>query len=160
EPAPPPAPPAAPAPAPKPALPKPSDAAPAKAPTIAPIDRDLDAIRAAGTLNVLFTFNSTGYFLYRGETMGYEYELLSMFARDAKLRLKPIVVRDSRELFDRLDRGDGDLVAAQLAAPRGASGATSPAAPVAFTDPLYETAPVVVQRSPKGSEATPSVAKA
>jgi membrane-bound lytic murein transglycosylase F len=159
---PPPAQPAAPPPAatPKAALPKPSDAAPAKSPTIAPIDHDLDAIRTAGTLNVLFTFNSTGYFLYRGETMGYEYELLSLFARDAKLHLKPIVVRDSRELFDRLDRGDGDLVAAQLAAPAGASSASSPAAPVAFTDALYQTAPVVVQRSPKGSEVTPSVAKA
>jgi len=159
EPAPPPPPPPA-APAPKPVLPKPADAAPAKAPTIAPIARDLDAIRTAGTLDVLFTFNSTGYFLYRGETMGYEYELLSLFARDAKLRLKPIVVRDSRELYDRLDRGEGDLVAAQLAAAAGASSAASPAAPVAYTDPLYETAPVVVQRSLNGAATTPSVAKA
>jgi membrane-bound lytic murein transglycosylase F len=156
--APPPAPPAAPAP--KPVLPKPADAAPAKAPTIAPIARDLDAIRTAGTLNVLFTFNSTGYFLYRGETMGYEYELLSLFARDAKLRLKPVVVRDSGELYDRLDRGDGDLVAAQLAAAAGASSAASPASPVAYTVPLYETAPVLVQRSPAGSATTPSVARA
>jgi membrane-bound lytic murein transglycosylase F len=151
---------AAPAPVAKAVLPKPSDAAPAAAPVIAPVARDLDAVRTAGTLNVLFTFNSTGYFLYRGETMGYEYELLSLFARDAKLRLKPVVVRDSRELFDRLDRGDGDLVAAQLAAPAGATSAASAAAPVSFTDPLYETSPVLVQRSQSGSAATPSVAKA
>jgi membrane-bound lytic murein transglycosylase F len=140
--------------APSPQLPKPADAAPTKPPDVPPIARDLPEIAAAGTLRVLFTFNSTGYFLYRGETLGYEYELLTMFARDAKLRLEPVVVRDSRELFDRLNRGDGDVVAAQLSIP-----SSSPSIGVAVTDSLYETAPVVVQRSPSGGSATPTVAK-
>ncbi|HEV7486519.1 MAG TPA: transglycosylase SLT domain-containing protein [Thermoanaerobaculia bacterium] len=137
-----------------PQLPKPVEAAPVKAPDVAPVARDLPEIAAGGTLRVLFTFNSTGYFLYRGETLGYEYELLTMFARDAKLRLEPVVVRDSGELFDHLNRGDGDVVAAQLSIPSAAS----PVA-VAVTDSLYETAPVVVQRSPSGGTATPTVAK-
>ena len=137
-----------------PQLPKPADAAPVKAPDVAPIARDLPEIAAGGALRVLFTFNSTGYFLYRGETLGYEYELLSMFARDARLRIEPIVIRDSSELFDHLNRGDGDVVAAQLSIP-------SPSAPigVSVTNSLYETAPVVVQRSPSGGSATPTVAK-
>jgi len=137
-----------------PQLPKPVEAAPAKAPDVAPIARDLPEIAAGGALRVLFTFNSTGYFLYRGETLGYEYELLMMFARDSKLRLEPVVVRNSSELFDHLNRGDGDVVAAQLSIPS----ATSPVG-VAVTDSLYETAPVVVQRSPSGGTATPTVAK-
>jgi membrane-bound lytic murein transglycosylase F len=140
--------------APAPQLPKPADAAPAKAPDVAPIARDLPEIASAGTLRVLFTFNSTGYFLYRGDTLGYEYELLTMFARDAKLRLEPVVIRDSRELFDHLNRGDGDVVAAQLSIP-----SSSPSIGVSVTDSLYETAPVVVQRSPSGGSATPTVAK-
>jgi membrane-bound lytic murein transglycosylase F len=139
---------------PPPQLPKPADAAPAKAPDVAPIARDLPEIASAGTLRVLFTFNSTGYFLYRGDTLGYEYELLTMFARDAKLRLEPVVIRDSRELFDHLNRGDGDVVAAQLSIP-----SSSPSIGVSVTDSLYETAPVVVQRSPSGGSATPTVAK-
>jgi len=137
-----------------PQLPKPVDAAPAKAPDVAPVARDLPEIAARGTLRVLFTFNSTGYFLYRGETLGYEYELLTMFAHDAKLRLEPVVVRNSSELFDHLNRGDGDVVAAQLSIPSAASPVG-----VAVTDSLYETAPVVVQRSPSGGTATPTVAK-
>jgi len=137
-----------------PQLPKPVEAAPAKAPDVVPVARDLAEITTSGTLRVLFTFNSTGYFLYRGETLGYEYELLTMFARDSKLRLEPVVVRNSSELFDHLNRGDGDVVAAQLSIPS----ATSPVA-VAVTDSLYETAPVVVQRSPSGGTATPTVAK-
>lgn len=120
-------------------MPKPIEAAqpaPAKA---EPIARDLDAIRAEGTLRVLFTFNSTGYFVFRGETMGYEYELLSRFARDAKLRLEPVVVRDSSTLIDQLNRGDGDVIAAQLVAPGNES-------EVLATEGLYATAAVVVQR--------------
>src|SRR5689334_20484677 len=80
EPAPPPQ---APAPPPKPVVtntspvPKPLEAKQPKAPESPPIDRDLPAIAAAKTLKILFTFNSTGYFVYRGETMGYEYDLLN-----------------------------------------------------------------------------------
>src|SRR4051812_5395111 len=137
---------------PLPQLPKPAEAEPVKAPHIEPVARDLPQLN--GVLRVLFTYNSTGYFLYRGETLGYEYELLTMFARDAKLKLEPVVVRDSRELFDRLNGGDGDVVSAQLALPPA-----SPPSGVAVTDSLYETKPVVVQRSPSGGSATPTVAK-
>jgi membrane-bound lytic murein transglycosylase F len=71
--------------------------------------------------------------------MGYEYELLSLFARESNLRLKPVVSRDSKLLFEELNRGDGDVVAAQLVA--------SPTEQeVLMTDSLYETAPVLVQR--------------
>src|SRR5438132_5980371 len=79
-------------------VPKPLEGKPPERPKREPITRDLDAIREAGVLKAIFTFNSTGYFVYRGETMGYEYELLSLFAREAKLRLQPAVVRDSKLL--------------------------------------------------------------
>src|ERR1043165_2541392 len=72
-------------------VPKPMEAKRPKAPDMPPIDRALPAIAAAKTLKVLFTFNSTGYFIYRGETMGYEYDLLNQFAHDNGLRLAPVV---------------------------------------------------------------------
>ena len=132
------------------------EATPAKPPELPPVARDLPDIVADGKLRVLFTFNSTGYFLYRGDTLGYEYELLTAFARDAKIKLEPVVVRDSAELFDRLNKGDGDIVAAQLSVP-----AQSQPIGVAVTDSLYDTAPVVVQRTgPNAANTTPTVAKA
>jgi membrane-bound lytic murein transglycosylase F len=137
-----------------PQVPKPVDAAPVKAPVVAPVARDLPQIVSGGALRVLFTSNSTGYFLYRGETLGYEYELLTMFAHDSSLRLEPLVVRDSRELFDRLNRGEGDVVAAQLSVPSSSSSVG-----VAVTDSLYATAPVVVQRTGDDKAPTPTVAK-
>jgi membrane-bound lytic murein transglycosylase F len=133
-------------PAPPPAPPKRVESTPnpveAPAPAVPkspPIVRDLDAIREANTLKVLFTFNSTGYFVFRGETMGYEYELLSRFAAAQKLKLVPVVVRDSATLLESLNRGEGDVVAAQLVAPTNES-------EVLVTDGLYATAATVVQR--------------
>lgn len=139
----------------KPANPTTLEASAPRPPQREPVSRDLPAIQQDGLLRVLFTFNSTGYFIFRGETMGYEYELLTRFARDAKLKVVPIVVRDSKTLLERLNRGDGDIVAAQLVAAANQSD-------VHFTDPLYATSPVVVQRGHQ-SEArgmTPAVSTA
>ena len=122
-----------------PAKPKPLEGKPPATPDIAPVSRDLVNITAAKTLKVLFTFNSTGYFIYRGETLGYEYELLSRYAAESNLDLEPVVVRDSRTLFDRLNTGDGDVVAAQLVTSPNENG-------VALTSGIYATAPVLVQR--------------
>jgi membrane-bound lytic murein transglycosylase F len=139
------------------ALPDKPQPAESPAPTpnrIAPIARDLAQIADGGELAVLFTFNSTGYFMYRGETLGYEYELLEMFAKERHLHLKPVVVRDSRELYAMLDRGEGDVIAAQLVAGNDTS-------QIALTDSLYETAPMVVQRKGEAlTAASPTVRKA
>jgi membrane-bound lytic murein transglycosylase F len=137
------------------AVPKPTEAQPAKPPTTPPVARDLDAIRQSGELRVLFTFNSTGYFIYRGEVMGYEYDLLNLFAHELHLRLRPVVIRDSAQLFEKLNRGEGDVVAAQLAV--GAKPVD-----VAVTESLYSTSPVVVQRQNESPSAgtTPTVAAA
>ena len=124
-----------------PVVPKPLDTPPPATPALPPIDRDLPAIVAANMLKVLFTFNSTGYFIYRGETLGYEYELLSRYAAESKLKLRPVVVRDSSKLFDQLNAGDGDIVAAQLVFSPNENG-------VALTNGIYATAPVVIQHKP------------
>lgn len=71
--------------------------------------------------------------------MGYEYELLSRFAKSAGLRLVPVEVRDSSALFDRLNRGDGDIIAAGLVAPSNET-------QILASDGLYATAPAIVQR--------------
>ena len=126
---------------PPPAVPKALETPAPVIPKAEPVSRDLDAIDAGRTLRVLFTFNTTGYFVYRGETMGFEYELLSRFARERKLRLVPVVLRDSRTLYTRLNAGDGDIVAAQLVE-------TPNESEVKQTAGLYETKPVVVQRAP------------
>ena len=106
-----------------------------------PVSRDLDQIAASDTLVVLTTYNSTSYFVYRGEPMGYEYDLLKEFAEQRDLALKPVLVHNRDSIFYRLNQGDGDVAAARLVP------SANDTAHVAFTEALYETRPSVVQRT-------------
>jgi membrane-bound lytic murein transglycosylase F len=105
-----------------------------------PVDRDLAQIAEDGKLRVLFTYNSTGYFVYRGEVMGFEFRLLRAFAEEQGLELEPVVVRDRRELVRRLAAGEGDVIAARLL-----DREAERAGEVLATRPLYETPPTLVQ---------------
>jgi len=108
---------------------------------------DLEDIRKRDTLIVLAPYNSTTYFLYRGEAMGYEYELLRDFAKDAGVELRVVLVHDRDSMFTMLREGKGDIAAARLIPLPEDSGR------VAFTRELYRSEPVVVQRKGPVSEA-------
>src|ERR687894_1545945 len=79
-----------------------------------PIERDWEKIKERGTIVILAPYNSTTYFLYRGEPLGYEYELLQAFAREQGVALKMKVVTDRKSLYSMLNNGDGDLAASRL----------------------------------------------
>ncbi|MEL6616737.1 MAG: transporter substrate-binding domain-containing protein, partial [Bacteroidota bacterium] len=103
-----------------------------------PIERDLDDIVERDTIIALTSYNPTSYFVYRGERFGYEYELLRDFAEEADVVVAMRVVpKDS--LFYYLNRGYGDVVAARLFP------ADEDTTRFAYTVPLYETPPTVVQ---------------
>ncbi len=70
---------------------------------------DLDAIRKRRVLRVLLRNNAASYFLYRGELMGFEYELARAFADYHGLRLEVIVPPDPRELSGWLLQGRADI---------------------------------------------------
>ena len=82
----------------------------ANVPMAAPaVERDLAAVKGGGTLTVLTPYNSTSYFIYRGEPLGYEYELLQAFAREQGVELKMVVVADPKSLLPLLNSGEGDI---------------------------------------------------
>ena len=114
-----------------------------------PIQRDLLDILDRDTVDVLTSYNSTSYFLYRGEPMGFEFELLRDFAEDQGIVFRiRVVPRDS--LLYYLNAGLGDIAAARLVPVREDTLAFG------FTRPLYETQAVVVQQTaPFGSLADP-----
>ena len=109
-------------------------------PMVDPIDHDLAEIKKLGTLTVLAPYNATTYFIYRGEALGYEYELLQSFAKDQGLNLKMVVVADPKSLFTILNSGEGDIAANRLVpTPENETD-------VSFTRALYRTEPVLVQQ--------------
>lgn len=111
-----------------------------------PVERDLDRVISGGVLNALMTFNSTSYFIYRGEPMGFEYELLRQFARDHDLELKVDVIRDAEEILPRLNRGEADVAAARIFQRLVAD------TELRYTIPIHATRTSVVQRTGPPSE--------
>lgn len=80
----------------------------------APGARNWAAIKAAGRLRMLTVNAPTTYFLWRGELLGFEYEMVRAFAARHGLDLEVVVAADIAELLDWLEAGRGDLVAAGL----------------------------------------------
>jgi len=76
--------------------------------------RDWEAIKNTGHLRMLTTNNPASYFMYRGELMGFDYELLKFFAQEHDLHLSVIVKEDIESLFTALKNGEGDVVAASI----------------------------------------------
>ena len=79
-----------------------------------PLLLDLDEITARGYLRAVVDNSSTGYYIYRGRRMGYEFEMLKSLASSLNVRLHLIVKSDIHEAFDLLNRGKADIVAMNL----------------------------------------------
>lgn len=71
---------------------------------------DLTQIKDSGKLVALTLYSSTTYFLYRGEPMGFQYELAEQFARSLGVELEIRIAANAQELQQMLLRGEGDLI--------------------------------------------------
>jgi len=79
-----------------------------------PYRDDLAEIKERRVIRVLTRNSAATYFLWRGELMGFEYELTRAFAARHGLRVEMIVPRNGENLLDLLRDGSGDIVAAAL----------------------------------------------
>ncbi|WP_462247245.1 MltF family protein [Ekhidna sp.] len=78
------------------------------------VDFDLDKIKERGYITAIMDNSSTGLFVYKGKTMGYEYELLKMFCDEHGLQLRFDITQNIGEGFNKLNTGDGDILAYNL----------------------------------------------
>jgi membrane-bound lytic murein transglycosylase F len=111
--------------------------------TVDPVDLDLDQIRERGTLVAILNNSSTGYFIFRGQPMGYEYELLIRLAEALSLKLQIKLTSDIDEAVRMLNEGEGDIIAFNMAV------TGSRKKEVAFTEHHNEIKQVLVQRKPE-----------
>lgn len=108
------------------------------------VNLDFDMIKERGVLRAITTYSSTSYFMYRGVTMGYEYELLNRLADYLGLELEIIIAEDLSRVFEMLNNGEGDIIAMNLTI------TNDRAEKVAFTEHHVTTRQVLVQRKPDG----------
>lgn len=83
-------------------------------PTPAEATNDLQQIKDSGELVVLTMYSSTSYFIYRGQEMGFQYELSEQFAKSLGVKLRIKIARSVPELIHKLQAGEGDLIAYSL----------------------------------------------
>jgi membrane-bound lytic murein transglycosylase F len=82
--------------------------------TTPPPAGDLAQIKKKGVLTVLTLNRSNSYFIYRGEEMGFQYELAEQFAHSLGVKMQIKTARNIRELVAKLKRGEGDIIAYNL----------------------------------------------
>jgi len=108
-----------------------------------PSDKSLIDIIERDTLIALTDYNSTNYFIYRGEPMGYQFEMLKQFAEHLGVKLKLVIVNDMNTAFEMLTEEEVDLIAMGLTVTRDRQKL------VDFSLPQMQTKQVLVQRKPK-----------
>jgi len=100
----------------------------------------IEQIKKRGKLIAVMDFNSTNYFIYRGEPMGYQYELLQLLAEQLGVKLEVKVENDIDENFRMLMEGECDIIGINLTITKERSKI------IDFTYPHSQTHQVLVQR--------------
>ncbi|MFO7827582.1 MAG: transporter substrate-binding domain-containing protein [Bacteroidales bacterium] len=102
----------------------------------------LERIQKRGKIIAVTDFNSTNYFIYRGEPMGYQYELLKLLADHLDVDLEVAVENDVDKNFEMLFEKECDIIAINLTKTKERSKI------IDFTYPHSQTRQVLVQRKP------------
>ena len=110
---------------------------------VEPVAFDLNQLREKGSITAILNNSSTGYFIYRGQPMGYEFELLTLLANELDLKLQIKLTSDIDEAVRMLNEGEGDIIAFNMAVTTGRR------EQVAFTEHHNELKQVLVQRMPE-----------
>lgn len=105
-------------------------------------DYVLDSILHRKKVRVATDYGSVSYLIYRGETIGYQYELLKEFTNYLGVELDLVIEKDLQKSIGMLNNDEIDLIA------MGLTVTTERKNHVEFTDPIMTTRQVLVQRLP------------
>ena len=106
---------------------------------VLPYSYDLDSINSRGHLVALVDNSTTSYFSYKGQPMGFEYELLKRFTETQNIDLEVKVVYSMDEIINMLNEGQGDIVAANITITKDRANL------VTFSEPILKTRQVLIQ---------------
>lgn len=78
------------------------------------VNIDYEQIKARGKLIALTGYSAISYFIYKGEPLGFEYELLKLLTEHLGIELEIKIVKNLDDIFNQLNEGKGDLIAYDL----------------------------------------------
>lgn len=108
--------------------------------------KDYQEIMHRGYLKVLAENSSTSYFIYKGEKMGFEYEILREFAKEMGLELEVEIVANLDNLIPMVNNHEGDIIACNYTVTRERT------KEINFSTPYLQTPQILVQKKPDGWE--------
>jgi membrane-bound lytic murein transglycosylase F len=103
---------------------------------------ELDQILKKDTLLVLTGYNAYSYFIYKGQPMGFEHDLVQKLAENLGITPGFILVNSINDMFTMLDEKKGDLIAFNLTITKERT------EKIAFVNYYNTTKQVLVQRKP------------
>lgn len=110
--------------------------------------RDLQDIIKQGKLVAVADFNTTSYFIYKGEPMGYQYDMLRDFASFLGVKLELIAENDIDKVSNLLLSGRVDVIASNLTITAERKALYN------FTKPIGTTRLVLIQRTDSPSDSS------
>ena len=117
---------------------------------VPPAVTDYQRILESGKLVVLLENSTNSYFIYRGQKMGYEYEILQEFAKDLGVELEVKTVANMDNIFDLLDNREGDVVGCNLTVTLDRQ------KQIDFSIPFIQSPQVIIQRKAEGGKESES----
>ncbi len=106
----------------------------------------IEKIKERGKLIIITDFNSVDYFIYKGQPMGFNYELAKAFADYLGVSLEVQTNYNLKNTFRSLQEGSCDILAMGLTVTKDRTEFLQ------FSKPIMQTRQVLVQRKPKGWE--------
>jgi membrane-bound lytic murein transglycosylase F len=107
---------------------------------------DLDKIAKRGKLVAVTGSNAYGYYVFRGHTAGFQYELIEKFGKELGLDIEIKVANDISEMYRMLENGEADIIAYNLINDENKRDFAS------YTSKIYSTEQVLVQRKISDTE--------
>lgn len=108
--------------------------------------RTLDDIVESGQLNVGINYSPTDYFVYKGQLLGFQYEMMNKLADYINVDINFVIIENENEQYEQLKEGKIDLIASNLTV------FTDPNGDFSFSDPYATTKLVVVQRKKESTQ--------
>ncbi len=104
---------------------------------------ELDRIIKRDTLKVLTGYNAYSYFIYKGQPMGFEYDLVNKLAEYLGIQPEFTIVKNIDDMFTLVNSNSGDIIAFNLTITKDRLDK------VDFTHHHYTIKQVLVQRKPE-----------